>query len=216
MPGQRLAGGVVLERLQQQAADLDDRGVAGEQMLGAAVGDRPHGFLDGAILGAEPLHAGIGFAARLQRAIDQIIVVPGCGRRDRCPEYSRCGCRAPPSSGRDRPSVSGRVRAEIDAVEHRVLVVDRRPHMRGVRDRRDDLVERHQHHVHVPHDVAVAALAAGPDHESEIGRHHLVERRHDAAGRLGVAADAGTSGGSRRSRLRAPCSQLHSWTWRVA
>ena len=43
-------------------------------MLAGAVGDRAHRFLNGAILRAETLHAGVRLAARLQRAIDQVIV----------------------------------------------------------------------------------------------------------------------------------------------
>ena len=45
-----------------------------------------------------------------------------------------------------------------------------------------------QHHVHVPHDDAVAALAAGADHEAEIGRDHLVERGDDAAAGIALGA----------------------------
>ena len=44
-------------------------------MLLGPVGDRTHGFLDPAILDAEPFYPGIGFAAGLQRTVDQIIVV---------------------------------------------------------------------------------------------------------------------------------------------
>jgi hypothetical protein len=43
-------------------------------------------------------------------------------------------------------------------------------------------------HVHVPHDVAVAGIAAGPDHEPEIRRNDFVQYRNDATARLGVAA----------------------------
>ena len=156
-------------------------------MLAGAVGDRPHRFLDGAILCAESLHAGIRLAARLQRAIDQIIigaVANGMIRaRDIFGVDAEPGLRAGEILRSERPR-----RMKIDAVEHRVLVVDRRPHMGGVRNRRNDLVERRQHHIHVPHDDAVAALAAGADDETEIGRDDLIERGDDAAARIAFAA----------------------------
>src|SRR5579864_4826170 len=39
-PRQRLARGMVLEHLQEEPPDFDDRRIASEQMFGAAVGDR--------------------------------------------------------------------------------------------------------------------------------------------------------------------------------
>src|SRR5262249_46716455 len=73
--GQRLAGGLILQGLEQKPADLGDRGVADAEMLERAVGDRPHRFLNRAVLDAKSLHAGERLSARLQFAIDQVVVV---------------------------------------------------------------------------------------------------------------------------------------------
>jgi hypothetical protein len=59
--------------------------------------------------------------------------------------------------------------------------------MRGMGDGRDDLVERHQEDVGIPHDGAIAGIAARADDEAEIGGYDFVDRRHDATAVLGVA-----------------------------
>ena len=122
------------EGLAQQAADLDDGGVAGQQMLLAAIGDRAHGFLNGAILRAQPFHARIGFAARLKLAVDQIfirLVANGV-------VASRIVLRMDAAEACLAGEVFGGEGArgmKVDAVEHGVFIIDRRPDMGGVRAR---------------------------------------------------------------------------------
>src|SRR5262245_21425925 len=50
-----LPGGHRLDRLQEEPARLDDRLVGRPQVLPAAVDDGPHAFLDGAVLGVDPV-----------------------------------------------------------------------------------------------------------------------------------------------------------------
>jgi len=138
-------------------------------------------------MGAESLHPRVGFAAGLQRAVYQVIVglvANGTvGARDVFGVNAEPGLRTSGVLLGERPR-----RMEIDAVEHCVFIVDRGPYMCGMWDGRNDLVERHQHHIHVPHDVASAGIAAGADHEAEIRRDDLVQRRDDPTTGFGVAA----------------------------
>src|SRR5204862_301381 len=65
----------VAEGLQQQPPDLGNRGVANQKIFNRTVRDRTHGFLDSAVFDRQALHTGIGFAAGLVLAVDQIVVV---------------------------------------------------------------------------------------------------------------------------------------------
>src|SRR5262249_14557101 len=132
--GQGLAGGMIFQRLQQQAADFDDSRIACEQMFASAIGDRAHRFLDGAILAAERLHAGEGLAAGLPGTIDQIIV--GLVANGAVGAGDVFGVDATETFLAREVFVGERPRRmKIDAVEHRVLVIDRSPDVRGMWNR---------------------------------------------------------------------------------
>src|SRR5277367_44168 len=153
-------------------------------MLRGSVSDRPHRFLDRAILRPEAFHAGIRLAAGLHDAVDQIIVCSIAYRMIRTRDIFRMN----PKPGFRTSDIFFRQRSrrmEIDAIEHCILIVDWSPYMRGVRKRRDDFVEWHQQYIHIPHDGSIAAIAAGSDDESEIRWNNFIMRRNDAA--AGVA-----------------------------
>ena len=200
-PGPGRAAGVPCSRsaraaVMQAPAHLDDRRVAGAQVLAGAIHDGSLALLDGLILDAEA-----GDAAEHLRAVQlpvHLVVVAAvgarCGCRRRAPRWRGAysiTCEPLPSTcGMSSSRVSGRSGCQVTIQLTTCGVVHRHPDVRlhdpGLEIGRRHRVERQQVLRHAPVVLAVAARAAGADQHAVVGVDD-VEARRPVAGLHGRA-----------------------------
>ena len=162
-------------RLEQAVPRHDDGVVGGDEVLLGAVLDRPHAFLHRGVLHGDAVHAAIGLAALLRRAVHHVVVVLVDDRPERAGNERHMDAAA--LAHHVELHVRQRPRRMVgEGPGEAVLVVDRHPGM-GV----ERVVAVGRHHRVPGHDplgdapvvVAVLGVAARGDEQAAGGFHDL-------------------------------------------
>ena len=118
--------------VQQTPARHHDALVGRHEMLGRAIGDESHAFLDRRILHADAEHAGERAARLLRHAIDQIVIAP-VRHRQEAPRDQR-HMHTPPSARAFQLGGAERPARMVVNVEHPAgLIITRHPGVAAAR-----------------------------------------------------------------------------------